>query len=415
MKQTTTQSIFLADDNPDNLGVLTDILESAGYATRASLNGQDIIASLDIEKPDLVILDVHMPGMDGYEVCKRLKASAEWKNIPVIFCSALDEEFNVVKAFDTSGVDYVTKPFRPKEVLARVRTHLALKQREAELQESLSQLKAVQSHLVQTEKMKSLGVLMAGIAHEVNNPVNYIISSLNGLEKGLNDIRTILDEQYASGPMKDRLDEIDYPSLSNEVDALLQGIQDGARKVHTLVRSLRTFTQAGGSGSTAANVRENLSRVLSLVQAVLPDRCHIETDIPDIPAVRISANELAQVLLSVLSNAIDAVTSRLDESATGNPDGIIAISARPEQRINGKELPVVRIVITDNGVGMDSETLSHATDPFYTTKAPGHAVGLGLTSCYRMIHDAGGNLELTSTPDEGTVVTITLPVEHTDT
>ncbi|TVQ27630.1 MAG: response regulator [Spirochaetaceae bacterium] len=406
-------SIFLADDNPDNLSVLTEILEQADYATRASLSGIDMLSSIKIEKPELVILDVHMPEMDGYEVCRALKSSAETREIPVIFCSALDEEFNVVRAFDSGGVDYITKPFRPKEVLARVRTHLTLKARESELQESLAQLKAVQAHLVQTEKMKSLGVLMAGIAHNANNPLNYIISSLDGLEKGLKDIRGMLDKQRERGTLRDELDEIQYPALSVEMDELLAGARDGARDVHYLVRSLRRFTQTGTTDAiadaTAASVPENLECVLSLVRAALPDACRIDVDVPDLPTVRISANDLSQVLLSILSNCIDAIRARDAATTETGTAGLISISAERSAKLNGIERPVVAVTVNDNGIGMDAHTLSHATDPFFSTKDPSQAVGLGLTSCSRMIRDARGSLELDSTPGVGTSVTIVLP------
>ncbi len=402
-------SIFLADDNPDNLSVLTEILEQADYTTRASLSGMDMLSSIEIEKPDLVILDVHMPKMDGYEVCRALKSSVETREIPVIFCSALDEEFNVVRAFDSGGVDYITKPFRPKEVLARVRTHLTLKERESELQESLVQLKAVQAHLVQTEKMKSLGVLMAGIAHNANNPINYIVSSLDGLEKGLKEIRGMLDEQRERGTMRDELEAIQYSALSVEMDELLAGARDGASNVHNLVRSLRRFTQTGTTDANAASVPENLECVLSLVRAIVPDACRIDVDVPDLPAVRMSSNDLSQVLLSILSNCVDAIRARAAAATETGAAGIISISAERSTKVNGFERAVVAVTIRDNGTGMDTHTLSHATDPFFSTREPGQAVGLGLTSCSRMIHAARGSLEIDSTPGVGTSVKILLP------
>ncbi|MCG8528075.1 MAG: response regulator, partial [Opitutales bacterium] len=135
--------VLIADDNPENLDVLSNILEEDGYRVRTSRNGKLALESIETSPVDLVLADIHMPEMDGYELCKKLKANPVTKDIPVIFVSAIDESFNKVIAFELGGVDYLTKPVEPKEVQARVRTHLKIQSLQNELRqhnESLEQM-----------------------------------------------------------------------------------------------------------------------------------------------------------------------------------------------------------------------------------------------------------------------------------
>ncbi len=117
-------NILLVDDNPQNLAALTRILTEHGYRVRTAINGQVALKSLQNMAPDLVLLDIRMPGMDGYEVCREVKKNPATQDIPVLFLSALDDPVDKVKAFDAGGVDYITKPFQTDEVVARVETHL---------------------------------------------------------------------------------------------------------------------------------------------------------------------------------------------------------------------------------------------------------------------------------------------------
>lgn len=130
------ESILLVDDNPANLRLLSQILGERGYHVRAVTSGPRALASIEVHPPDLVLLDIRMPGMDGYEVCQQLKADPRTAHIPVLFISALDDIQDKVKAFSSGGVDYITKPFQVEEVLARLRTHLALRKLQRNLQEA---------------------------------------------------------------------------------------------------------------------------------------------------------------------------------------------------------------------------------------------------------------------------------------
>ncbi len=186
-------NILAVDDTHANLRLLAGIFAEREYRVRPVPDGAMAVSAAQAEPPDLILLDIMMPGMDGYEVCERLKADERTCDIPVIFISAKNDLFDKVKGFSLGGVDYITKPFQAEEVLARVETHLSLRSLQTRLEEknkaltdALEQLKATQNQLVLQEKMAALGHLVAGIAHEINTPLGAIQASINNITNALN-------------------------------------------------------------------------------------------------------------------------------------------------------------------------------------------------------------------------------------
>ncbi|MEH2247599.1 response regulator [Nostoc sp.] len=189
MKIPSKTEILVVDDLPDNLRLVSNLLVEQGYIVRKATNGTMALRSAQAAPPDLILLDINMPDIDGYEVCRQLKTFDNTRAIPVIFLSALDDALDKVKAFQVGGLDYITKPFQVEEMLIRIQTQLTVQrftqtleqqveQRTTELSQALHHLKETQLQLVQHEKMSALGNLVAGIAHEINNPVGFIAGNL---------------------------------------------------------------------------------------------------------------------------------------------------------------------------------------------------------------------------------------------
>lgn len=183
MHQATPNNILIVDDTPENLTVLSRMLEQHGYQVRPALNGQVALKAISKALPDLILLDIVMPGINGYDLCRQIKADQRTHDIPIIFISALDQVMDKVKAFAAGGIDYVTKPFQAEEVLARIHTHLSLRNMQRQLQD---QNLALQQEIENRKKMeaqikaalKEREVLLHELHHRTENSMNVISSML---------------------------------------------------------------------------------------------------------------------------------------------------------------------------------------------------------------------------------------------
>jgi len=419
-EKTHKGTILIVDDTPANLGLLSDMLKSAGHSVRPAPNGRLALRAAQNDPPDLILLDINMPEMNGYEVCRRRKADTKLKATPVLFISALTDTEDKIKAFETGGLDYITKPFQAEEVLARVETHLQIRRYQMELmeksmtlQKTLDELKAAQSQLVQSEKMASLGVLTAGIAHEINNPTNFIKTSAHALSQDMDDVRRLLDAfkecslSCSDVAVKERVaaikSEIEYNVLNREMPGLVDNITMGVERTEEIVNSLRTYARPDGEKNTPAVLRDLIDTALVLLQNRYKKTIAIKQEHDDLPPVPAQPGRLLQVFNNVIGNAIDAVIEGRQETAP-----VIEIRTSTEEH-EGIEYAVVRV--SDNGPGISDNNISKIFDPFFTTKEIGQGIGLGMSISYGIIRDHNGRIDVSSNDGRGATVSIFLPVD----
>ena len=409
---------MVVDDRPVNLDLLENMLSDDGYEIRPFLKGKMALNSALVDPPDLILLDIMMPEMDGYEVCQELKRIETTRDIPVIFVSAKSVTFDKVKAFNCGGVDYITKPFQLEEVLARVRTHLTLRRvqleiedKNRELQYTLKELKSTQSHLIQSEKMASIGVLAAGIAHELNNPINFVSISTKGLKKKLKPVIELLQQFDRGSVTKDDLETINQLIATIDVSPRLQAINELTTNIETgsdraveIVSGLRSFSRLDSSKKEKIDIHKTLESALIILQNQFRHRITIQREYGDIPQVLGFPGKLVQVFMNIFKNAIDAIDSRNEESNRKT----ITIRTTIRKTENG---PYINIDIADTGPGISDEIKGQLFDPFYTTKEVGKGIGLGLSIALGIVESHQGKIELTSKKGEGSTFSVLLPIQ----
>lgn len=642
--------ILLVDDNPQNLRLLRTMLKEYGYKVRATLSGGLALKAIEIVAPDLILLDINLPDMKGYEVCKALKADPNTADIPVIFVSALDEVLDKVTAFEVGGVDYITKPFEVHEVIVRIRnqltrflqkkqliqqqkqlteqnaqlqllltttkaineavdfqsaleatlcqvcekigwdfgefwipnddatgfeygkgwyasnetlaqfirnsetftlaTNLKLllkiclskqpywlpdvsikddifirsqfakevglkaclvvpilfneqvlavlvffkkeskepearlielvnalatqlsslimrkrsesalqaiskleRERTLQLEQTLKALQNTQAQLVQNEKMASLGQLMAGVAHEINNPTSFIYGNIFQAHQYAEDLLYLLKlyQQHYPNPVveiSEQIENIEPDFIAEDFPKLITSMKEGANRINNIVLSLKNFSRLDEAQCKKVDIHEGIDNTLLILQHRLkqqPQRSEIQVfkEYGQLPLTECYPGQLNQVFMNLLSNGIDALESlslRLPQHEQ-TTTSLINLNAEVETTEQSKTdfksalcttiestdcKPVtfyiritteaidneqIAITISDNGSGIPTEILPKIFDPFFTTKPPGKGTGLGLSISYQIIVERhGGKLNCYSNQGQGTQFVIKLPI-----
>ncbi|MEH2168976.1 MAG: ATP-binding protein [Nostoc sp.] len=299
------------------------------------------------------------------------------------------------------------------DLIARVKTLLIEKeQRSTELQQALTQLHNTQVQLVQTEKMSSLGQLVAGVAHEINNPVNFIHGNINYIDSYTQDLLKLVycyQAHYPNPPqtLQDTLDDVEFDFLNQDLPKVLQSIQIGSERIRQIVLSLRNFSRLDESEFKAVDLHEGIENTLLILQHRLkakPEFSAIEVvkNYSQLPLVECYPGQLNQVFMNLLTNGID----ELEESQQTQP-GTIWISTQMTADNH------VQIAIADNGSGIPEKVRSRIFDPFFTTKPIGKGTGMGLSICYKIITERHhGKIWCDSTVAKGTKFVIEIPVHQ---
>jgi two-component system, NtrC family, sensor kinase len=305
-----------------------------------------------------------------------------------------------------------------KEIEAAMRrSEVALKEQAEELQATLQKLKATQAQLIQTEKMSSIGQLVAGVAHEINNPVNFIHGNLNYLDQYTCELLELVELYQASNvesspKIQDKLEELDLDFLSSDISKILRSMRIGTERIRDIVLSLRNFSRLDESEVKKADIHAGIDSTLTILQHRLratPNRPEIQVvkNYAKLPSIECCPGQLNQVFMNAIGNGIDAIEESNRQNCTEADRGKIGVICITTEVVN-KEW--IKICVTDNGIGISETIRSRIFDPFFTTKPVGQGTGLGLAVAHQIIVEKHrGTIEVNSTVGEGTEFAIALP------
>ncbi|MDZ8108202.1 MAG: response regulator [Nostoc sp. DedQUE12a] len=429
------KNVLVVDDTPDNLRLLSAMLTAQGFEVRKALNGKMALTACQMVLPDVILLDINMPGMDGYQVCQQLKADDRTCEIPVIFISALDDVLDKAKAFDVGGVDYIAKPFHGAEVVLRIENQINLRLLQVKLQEknfllqqALDNLKAAQVQQIQNEKMVALGQLVAGIAHEINNPISFIYGNLQYAGQYVQDLVNIIEvyqQEYLqpTPKIKQISQDIDLNFVIQDLQNLISAMYRGSNRIREIVLALQNFSRHDESQMKRVNIHEGIDNTLVMLQHRLKETANrpaivVVKNYGKLPLVNCYASELNQVFMHLLNNAIDALEKGVGNGKeAGGAGGEINQFPVPQIWIYTQitNSNTVKITIADNGPGIQDSLRSRLFDPFFTTKPVGKGSGLGLSISYQIIvQKHRGNITCNSSVGQGAEFAIEIPIEQSE-
>lgn len=278
-------------------------------------------------------------------------------------------------------------------------TESRLQEANIELNETISKLKNIQFKLIESEKLASLGQLMGGIAHEINNPINFVAGNVRPLVQDFEDIRTLLAEIKEMGeemsPVKELIRKYDVDFVIKEIESLLGGIKEGALRIGDIVNNLKTFAKPSSEDFVRADIVEGLISTINLIRYKIRNRITITTHIDELPQIVCIPAKLNQVFLNIVNNAVQSIEDK----------GEITITAKKISEVR------VKIEIIDTGSGISEEIKNKVFDPFFTTKEVGDGTGLGLSLSFSIIKQHFGEISFSPNKPKGTVFTIVLPIK----
>ena len=407
-----TLAVLAVDDRASNLDAVTAVLEEVECTVVCARSGHEALELFSRQTFSVVLLDVQMPGMDGYQVAHSLRSNDGRRDVPIIFMTGTEHaRDDVLKGYGSGAVDYLHKPIDADVLCSKVRvflelaaarraaeeanvalernyaelreTSLALREAHGRLRAAYDQLRETQAQLVHSAKMASLGELVAGIAHEINNPLAFTSSHLATTQESLgavsNEVKPCLSEAGAK-----------HWARASE---RLSGMRLGLERISDLVVKLRTFSRKDEEQLKVISVKESVDAVLTILGHRLSSSIRVELELGEPDRIECYAMLFNQAVLNLIANALDAI------------EGTGAITIRA-----GRSCAHYEISVIDDGRGIPDDIRERVLEPFFTTKDVGEGTGLGLPITYGIARQHGGELELGPAPGGGTMATIRIPL-----
>ncbi|MEH2087417.1 hybrid sensor histidine kinase/response regulator [Nostoc sp.] len=390
----------------------TDI--SLHYTSNPAKAIQDAIAI----EPTVIFLDMIMPDIDGLMLLRWFRSHPVTRDIPIVMLSSKEEAKLKADSFAEGANDYLIKLPDAVELIARIRYHskaynnlkalttaTATAQLQAQqLENTLRELQTTQVQLIQTEKMSSLGRMVAGLAHEINNPVNFIHGNFNHLNNHVNCLLNLIQLYQQEHPdsyslFEEKFGDFNIDFIIDDLPKILSSMRIGTDRIRDIVLSLKNFSRLDQSEKKAVNIHEGIESTLLLLNHRLHPKIEIIKKYGNLPPVQCYPAQLNQVFMNILSNGIDALLE-LDNQ----------IQKQIVIQTEVTELETVIITFRDNGDGIDAEIQSKIFDPFFTTKPINKGTGLGLAISHQIIDKHQGNIRLKSELAYGTEFTIEIPI-----
>jgi signal transduction histidine kinase len=415
--------ILLIEDNPGDAELLEVMLAQVAGTPFALEWVNRLAAGLDRLSQggiDLVMLDLSLPDSHGLDTFRKVKAHSP--SIPIVVMSGTTDETIAINAVHESAQDYLVKGEVTSQMLARgLRYAIERKQSElaqqraaeaerrarVELQQAHEELKRTQSQLVQSAKLASLGQLVSGIAHEINNPLAYVANNVAVLQRDLAALRDLIrlyqqadaaiaqQQPELARAIQDAAQTIDVAYTLENLEGVLVRSRDGLKRIQQIVLDLRGFARASLASDAQHGVDMNdaIASTLNIIQGLARSKqIDVETDFGPLSPVTCYPAKMNQVILNLVANAVEAC-------APGNK-----VLVRTRSAPGGVQIDVI-----DNGCGIPPEIRDRIFDPFFTTKRQGEGTGLGLSISHGIVKDHGGSIEVESTPGQGSRFTVFLP------
>lgn len=400
-KRATT--ILVVEDSATTRLILKQGLNNSGYQVVLAENGYQALLAFEQHPIDLILMDVNMPVMDGFACCEALRKTRKGQYIPIILLTGRDDHESINHAFEIGASDFITKPINLRLLIQRVRYGLrdsirekALLESQSHQQELIYKLTETQARLVQSEKLASIGILAAGIAHEINNPLATLKANMYDLQRFISQLMDFCQRDGIIEHLSN-YDRIECNEIKAEISDLTKDSSDSFHRIQKIIDALMTLANEEQK-EEVTDLRETLQESLEYCLKTYSFSGSVSTEFNGLEGkVNVRKSDLMQVFNSIIHNAIEA---------TGTNASLYLACHRQSNFFH--------IEICDDGPGISDTHIDRIFDPFFSTKPPNQGTGLGLSTAYQIINCAGGQIKAVNRHEGGLCVLIDLAVAQVD-